>query len=47
MDHWELYDLERDPNELENLHGVEEYRSVEKELHRRLVELRRELGDHG
>jgi arylsulfatase A-like enzyme len=45
MDHWELYDLETDPEELLNLYGLEEHAVVQESLHRRLAELRRELGD--
>jgi arylsulfatase A-like enzyme len=47
MDHWELFDLESDPHELRNIYDVEEYTEVQKYLHRRLVELRQELGDEG
>jgi arylsulfatase A-like enzyme len=47
MDQWELFDLERDPHELDNLYGDPEYASVQEDLHRRLAELRRELGDDG
>jgi arylsulfatase A-like enzyme len=45
MDHWELYDLESDPQELENLYGVEAYAAIQTDLHERLAELRRELED--
>ena len=45
MDHWELYDLETDPQEMRNLYGVERYSSVQEQLHVRLEELRRELKD--
>ena len=45
MDHWELYDLESDPQELENLYGVEAYAAIQTDLHDRLAELRRELED--
>ena len=45
MDLWELYDLETDPNELNNLYGRDEYSDVQDALHARLVELQRELGD--
>ena len=45
MDHWELYDLESDPNELVNLYGSKDHASVQKDLHSRLAELRRELRD--
>jgi len=45
MDVWELYDLEQDPHELNNVHGTEAYRGVREELHRQLETLQRELGD--
>ena len=45
MDLWELYDLETDPNELDNLYGRDEYSDVQDALHIRLAELQRELGD--
>jgi hypothetical protein len=45
MDHWELYDLESDPQELDNLYGVDGYSAVQEHLHERLAELRRELED--
>jgi len=45
MDAWELFDLETDPHELDNLYGRDEYSVVQGALHTRLDELRRELGD--
>ena len=42
---WELYDLERDPDETENLAGRREHRATLEELRRRLDALRREVGD--
>jgi arylsulfatase A-like enzyme len=41
----ELYDLRRDPWELENLAGRAEYREVEERLRRRLLERAIEAGD--
>ncbi len=41
MDHWELYDLETDPEELTNLYGRPEYAKVQKRLHRELRRLRK------
>jgi len=35
----ELYDLKRDPHQLENLHGAPRYRSIERRLSRRLDRL--------
>ncbi len=45
VDAWELFDLESDPNELENRYGDPAMAQVQAELRRRLEELRRELGD--
>ena len=45
MDVWELFDLQTDPNELENLYGQDEYAGIQEMLHARLNELQRELGD--
>lgn len=41
FDHWELYDLEKDPNEVNNVYDKQEYQKVQKELHKKLDELRR------
>jgi arylsulfatase A-like enzyme len=41
---FELYDLEKDPGETENLHGRPEFAELARELSTRLEELRRELG---
>jgi arylsulfatase A-like enzyme len=38
-DYWELFDLENDPNELENLYGKPEYGSITKDLKTELVRL--------
>lgn len=44
-DFWELYDLKRDPDEMENRYGDPEYKSVVKKLTGQLRELRRSLAD--
>lgn len=44
---WELYDLERDPQEKENVYGKPEYAEITKQLTARLQELRKETGDTG
>jgi arylsulfatase A-like enzyme len=44
-DYWELFDLEKDPNELRNLYGDRAYRAVETELKAELLRLRREYRD--
>jgi arylsulfatase A-like enzyme len=40
---WELYDLEKDPNELMNVYGRPEYAKLQAELHAELKRLRAEL----
>lgn len=42
---WELFDLEKDPEERTNLYGKPEYRSRAEELKARLDRMRTELGD--
>lgn len=36
---WELYDLEKDPQEMQNLFGKEGYEKITNDLHRRLLQL--------
>jgi arylsulfatase A-like enzyme len=45
MDVWELFDLQSDPNELDNVYGRDDYAAIQEALHDRLTELQRELGD--
>ena len=45
IDHWELYDLQNDPNEMNNLYDHVEYRQVQEELHLKLDALRSTYGD--
>jgi arylsulfatase A-like enzyme len=40
IDAWELYDLENDPNEINNVYGISKYSSVQEDLHKQLEELR-------
>ena len=42
---WELFDLEKDPYELRNVHDDPEYKGVPKELKDELHRLQEELGD--
>ncbi|WP_438972631.1 sulfatase family protein [Polaribacter sp.] len=37
---WELYDLEKDPQELNNLYGNSAYKEVQSKLHKKLEQLR-------
>lgn len=39
IDEWELYDLETDPKELNNLYDVQKYADIQKKLHLELKEL--------
>ena len=45
IDEWELYDLEQDPSEMNNLYDNPDYEKVQKRLHQRLSELRDQYGD--
>ena len=40
VDEWEMYDLEKDPQEINNIYNNEEYTEVQKDLHERLEQLR-------
>jgi arylsulfatase A-like enzyme len=43
MNYWELFDLEKDPHELQSVFGQKEYAGVQKELETELARLRAEL----
>ena len=43
--HWELYDLEKDPHEMNNVYENANYVSVASELKNRLIETKKEIGD--
>jgi len=43
IDAWELYDLEKDPHEVNNVYETRSYRKTSRKLHRELERLRREL----
>ena len=45
IDEWELYDLQADPSEMQNLYGNPEYAAVQAELHQQLEALRESYGD--
>jgi arylsulfatase A-like enzyme len=45
IDEWELYDLEQDPEELNNVYGQTDYKEVQKMMHVRLEELRHKYKD--
>ena len=44
-DEWELYDLEKDPNEMNNVYGNPEYAEVQAEMLAELNRLQAEAGD--
>jgi len=43
--YWELYDLRKDPYEMNNVHGDPAYAAVQKELKAELLRLKKQLGD--
>ncbi|QLE02464.1 sulfatase [Galbibacter sp. BG1] len=45
VDEWELYDREKDPNEMQNVYNDPQYTDVVKELKQKLKEMRLEYGD--
>ena len=45
IDEWELYDLEKDPSEMNNLYGSLEYSDIQEQMYLRLSELRTQYGD--
>jgi len=45
VDEWEMYDLEKDPHEMKSTYGDPAYSEIQKNLHKRLTELRTQYGD--
>jgi arylsulfatase A-like enzyme len=45
IDEWELYDLEKDPHELKSVYNDPAYAEIQKEMHERLVNIRKKYGD--
>lgn len=45
IDEWELYDLQEDPKELNNIYGKPGYESITKDLEKKLVELQTQYND--
>jgi len=45
IDTWELYDLEKDPSEMNNLYNNPDYAAVQKDMHQKLIDLRAKYGD--
>jgi N-acetylglucosamine-6-sulfatase len=44
---WELYDLKKDPKELNNVYDDPAYREVRNRLKQQFAELRKDIGDDG
>jgi len=45
VDEWEMYDLEKDPQEMHNIYNDPDYADVQKTMHQRLAEMRTKYGD--
>jgi arylsulfatase A-like enzyme len=45
VDKWELYDLEKDPSEMNNLYGDAAYKTVQDQMHQKLEEVRKKYQD--
>jgi arylsulfatase A-like enzyme len=45
IDEWEMYDLEKDPQEMRNIYNDPEYKDVQIAMHKKLEEVRKYYGD--
>lgn len=45
VDEWELYDLEKDPEELQNVYNDPAYKLIQQKMHKTLSQLRKEYKD--
>ena len=45
IDEWELYDLDKDPSEMNNVYNHKDYKEIQQNLHKKLSELRTQYGD--
>ncbi len=45
IDVWELYDLDKDPSEMNNVYGDSDYTEIQKNMHVRLQDIRQKYGD--
>lgn len=45
VDEWELYDLQKDPDEMKNVYNNPNYQKIRKEMHRKLKHLRKKYKD--
>jgi arylsulfatase A-like enzyme len=46
IDEWEMYDLEKDPQEMKSVYNDPAYADVQEMMHKRLVEIREYYGDN-
>ncbi len=44
-DNWELYDLEKDPKEMNNVYDNPEYAEIKADMHKKLEDIRKKYGD--
>jgi len=44
-DTWELYDLEKDPMEMNNVYDNPDYADVQADMHKKLIDIRKKYGD--
>jgi arylsulfatase A-like enzyme len=45
-DNWELYDLEKDPHETNNIYTLPEYKVIREMMHKKLNQVRTKYGDN-
>ena len=45
IDVWEMYDLEKDPSEMNNIYNDPEYADIQSMMHKRFEEMREKYGD--
>ena len=45
MDYWEMYDLNKDPNEMNNVYNHPDYSNIQIEMHAKLEKIRLKYGD--
>jgi hypothetical protein len=45
MDHWEMYDLQNDPGEMQNIYDDPAQQDIRRELHGKLQDLRTKYDD--
>lgn len=42
IDNWEMYDIKKDPHEMNNIYGLSENKTIQNELHEELTKLRKQ-----